>query len=247
MISVLLAAAASTASLATSQIAYNDLAGNLSLAGSSGDGAAQTYANSGSAHATAPSLSPDGRNVLALSSGDTQQLVLVPTTGAPPVPVTGTTGADSGALSPDGKQVVFSLGGDAPGIYTVAASGGTPKKVVATPDSATDSLPKFSPDGKQIAFVRQSIDASFNATSTIELVAATGGTVRDLTNDVTGTLSEGGALSFSPDGKTIVYAGDLGDPGIFTVSLAGGDAQQLTTEGDYWLTYSTDGSAIYFS
>src|SRR3954454_11183765 len=121
MVFSLLAVAASAASLASPQIAYNDLGGNVYISSPSGAGAAQLYSNTDGTNLTALSLSSDGRTVLALSSGDTQQLVLLQTSGGPPAPVTGTADADAGALSADGKQVVFSMGGDAAGIYTVAA------------------------------------------------------------------------------------------------------------------------------
>jgi roadblock/LC7 domain-containing protein len=248
MVATLFAAVASAASLASPQIAYNDLGGNVYVASATGDSAAQVYTSDGTTALTTLALSADGKSILALAVGDTQQLVLLPVAGGDPTPVAGTDNADSGALSPDGKQVAFAVGGDAPGIYTVPVAGGTPKRVVVTPDGATDSLPRFSPDGKQLAFVRQSVDENFEATSTLELVAAAAGsTPQDLATGVTGTLSEGGALSFSPDGKTIAYAGDLGGPGIFTVSLAGGDPVQLTTDGDYWPSFSRDGASIVFS
>jgi dipeptidyl aminopeptidase/acylaminoacyl peptidase len=165
--------------------------------------------------------------------------------GGVPVPLAATEGADAASFSPDG--VVYSMAGDAPGIYTLKLSGGTPKRVVVTPADATDSLPRVSPDGKQIAFVRQSVDDQGNAVSTLELVAATGGTPRALATGVTATLADGGGLSFSPGGTTIAYAGDLSNPGIFTVPVAGGDPTQLTGDGDDWPTFSRDGATIFFS
>jgi hypothetical protein len=248
MIAALFATVAAAAAVSSPQIAYSDLGGNVYVAGANGDGATQVYTSDGSTSMTTLALSADGTGVLALAVGDTQRLVLIPVAGGDPTPVLGTDNADSGALSADGKQVAFATGGDAPGIYTVPVGGGTPTRIVVTPDRSTDSLPRFSPDGKQIAFVRQTVDESFNATSTLELASATAGsTPQNLATGVTGTLSEGGALSFSPDGKTIAYAGDLGNPGIFTVPVAGGDATQLTTDADFWPAFTTDGGTIVFS
>ena len=51
-------------------------------------------------------------------------------------------------VSPDGKTIVFDLLGD---LYTVPIEGGD-AKAIAT-GLAFDSQPRFSPDGKQIAFV----------------------------------------------------------------------------------------------
>ena len=51
-------------------------------------------------------------------------------------------------LSPDGRTIVFDMLGD---IYTMAIEGGEAKRIIG--DMSFESQPKFSPDGKQIAFI----------------------------------------------------------------------------------------------
>jgi len=52
------------------------------------------------------------------------------------------------ALSPDGKKIVFNWNGD---LWIVSSQGGNAKQLTNHP--ADDTSPKFSPDGKSIAFV----------------------------------------------------------------------------------------------
>ncbi len=149
--------------------------------------------------------------------------MLVPAAGGTPVPIAGTVGAQDGSISPDGKLAVFSIapgGSDTldAGIYTVPVGGGTPTSIVATPDNATDSLPVLSPDQTQVAFVRDGVDGNGDEVVALEVQPVAGGTVRQLATDVTSSLYNGGRLSFSPDGKTIAYAGAFDNPGIFTAS-----------------------------
>src|SRR5262249_46605920 len=134
---------------------------------------AKILSGSGNFALQALAVSPDGKQVLAYDSGVNQQLVLVPTAGGTPTPVDRADGADGGAFSPDGTQIVFSVNGNstselASGLYTLPAGGGTPKLIVSTPDDDFDSLPKYSPDGKRIAFARDSIDDAGNETVTLE-------------------------------------------------------------------------------
>src|SRR5580704_7604916 len=51
-------------------------------------------------------------------------------------------------VSPDGKQIVFDLLGD---LYTVPSTGGEATRI--TSGLPWDCQPRFSPDGKQIAFI----------------------------------------------------------------------------------------------
>src|SRR5690242_21606246 len=51
-------------------------------------------------------------------------------------------------VSPDGRTIAFDLLGD---IYTLPIEGGTAKRILG--GMSFDSQPKFSPDGKSIAFV----------------------------------------------------------------------------------------------
>src|SRR5262245_59348837 len=51
------------------------------------------------------------------------------------------------AVSPDGTQVIFAWRGD---LWQVASSGGTAHRLTFHP--ADERLPRFSPDGKRLAF-----------------------------------------------------------------------------------------------
>src|ERR1700759_2044523 len=51
-------------------------------------------------------------------------------------------------VSPDGRQIVFDLLGD---LYVIPSSGGDAKRLTSGP--AWDCQPRFSPNGKQIAFI----------------------------------------------------------------------------------------------
>ncbi|MFN0109104.1 MAG: TolB family protein, partial [Blastocatellia bacterium] len=51
-------------------------------------------------------------------------------------------------VSPDGQTIVFDLAGD---VYTLPIGGGEAKRILG--DTSFESQPKFSPDGKQIAFI----------------------------------------------------------------------------------------------
>ncbi len=236
----------------TGAIAYSDADGSLYLASLSGTNPTTLVEADNATSLVALAISPDGKQVLALDTGDSEQLVLVPAAGGDPAGVTGTDGADSGAFSPDGKTIAFTVNEYSssdldPGLYTVPVGGGTPKRIVATPGDDEDSSAQFSPDGTKLAFTRDDVDSKGTETVTLELVAAAGGTPKALATDLIPDPTDGGRLAFSPDGATIAYAGDYETPGIFTVPVAGGTPKQLTTDFDYWPSYSSDGSKVYFS
>ena len=235
------------------QIAYSDVDGNVYF-GTAANGPATTiYQSDGSTTLASLAITPDGANVLALSNGtDVTQLALVPAGGGTVAGVAGTDGAQDGSISPDGKSVIFSLapnGSDtlAAGIYSVPIAGGTPTALVTSPAGATDSLPQLSPDGTQVAFVRDTVDSSGNEVVALELQPVAGGALRQLATGVAAALFNGGRLSFSPDGKKIAYAGSFDNPGLFTVSVADGSVSQLSQEYDYWPVFTSDGSTIVFS
>ena len=235
-------------------LAYSDEDGSLYLATLQGTSPQTLFEADNSTSLAALAISPDGKQVLALDTGDDDELVLVPTAGGQPAPIDGTDGADAGSFSPDGKTVVFSIGqystGDLDaGLYTVQLGGqsAAPKQVVTTPGSADDSLPEYSPDGTKLAFTRDTFDTRSAETVTLELAPAAGGAVKPLTTGAVPDAFDGGALSFSPDGTTIAYAGDYDDPGIWTVPVAGGNPTQLTSDYDYWPAFASDGSKVYFS
>jgi dipeptidyl aminopeptidase/acylaminoacyl peptidase len=217
------------------QIAYSSNAGDVLVSAADGAGPTTIVSSDDSSSYQALAIAPDGATVLVAVAGDEQQLELVPVGGGTPAAIAGTTDALSGSFSPDGKSVVFST---PDGLFTVGSQGGTPTALVAQPDGATDSLPQFSPDGKQVAFARDDGD-----TVTLELVSSAGGAVTPRATGLRGDLTQGGRISFSPDGSTLVYAG--GD-GIFSVPVVSGAPAQLTSDLDFWPSFSADGATIEF-
>jgi Tol biopolymer transport system component len=245
---------ASAARLAAPQgIAFSDSDGSLHVARSDGTGVTTVYTTDGTIVLVALSLSPSGTQVLALEDNDgTEQLALVPAGGGTPTLVAGTQNASDGQFTPDGASIVFSLPPGVSdtlpgGIYTVPLAGGTPRLVITTPDGSTDSLATMSPNGKAVAFLRDRFDGNGNEITSLDFTLLSTVAPSTLVSaPMAVSVSDGGRLSFSPDGKWIVWAGNTSAPGIFLTSVAGGATSQLTRDSDYWPSFTADGTGILF-
>lgn len=103
-------------------------------------------------------------------------------------------------VSPDGQQLIFDLLGD---IYAMPITGGDgqsgPKRL--TRGVAWDMQPRFSPDGKWIAFTSDRTGKSGQAGDNLWIMRADGSDVRQVSNE-TFRLVNGPA--WSPDGNYLV-------------------------------------------
>lgn len=99
-----------------------------------------------------------------------------------------------------GDRIAFVHAGD---IYIVGAQGGTAQRLTSHPGA--ELYPKFSPDGRQIAF-----SAEYNGTRQVYVMPAAGGEPRQLTwyNDIGPQPPRGGTdyrvLDWTPDGRHVV-------------------------------------------
>jgi Tol biopolymer transport system component/DNA-binding winged helix-turn-helix (wHTH) protein len=156
-------------------------------------------------------------------------------------------------LSLDGERVAYSWAGPADDnwdIYVKAVGTDTTSlRLTENPD--LDWSPVWSPDGRQIAFMRAS-----NQDVSIFTVPSLGGQERKLT-DVEGApyvSSLAPALSWSPDGKWLAFAEKISedDPShIVRLSLDTLERQALTsppdrTSGDHHPAISPDGTLVAF-
>jgi dipeptidyl aminopeptidase/acylaminoacyl peptidase len=155
----------------------------------------------------------------------------------------GTFSIDSAEWSPDSKWLAFvrstngaqesSFAELAPDrnsdIYIISADGGQARQLTTNP--ASDNNPQWSPDGKWLAYTANNDAKNWTAKTEIMVIAAEGGTPRNLTKDF--FESAGGGLSWSPDGKSLYFNTGIGVYShIFKVPVSGGNASQIT-KGDY--------------
>src|SRR6516225_5481094 len=84
--------------------------------------------------------------------------------------------ANHPALSPDGKTLVFDWDGD---IWRVPTTGGLARRLTNHP--ARDREPRFSPDGKQLAFISER-----SGSPQVHVMPASGGIPRPLTAHTAG-------------------------------------------------------------
>jgi Tol biopolymer transport system component/serine/threonine protein kinase len=158
-------------------------------------------------------------------------------------------------LSPDGEKVAYGWRGPDDenwDIYVKALGVGT--KPLRLTEHADDEFgPVWSPDGRQVAFVRVS-----ESGAAIYAVPSLGGQERRLT-DINDVLRWGGDpvlnLSWSPDGKWLAF-GEKPSKGkasrIVRVALETREKQPLTsppedTQGDLYPSFSPDGTLLAFA
>jgi Tol biopolymer transport system component len=144
-------------------------------------------------------------------------------------------------ISPDGKTLVFDLLGD---LYTLPASGG--KAVPLTSGMAFDSHPRFSPDGKSVAYIS---DASGSENLWYITVADT--SKHQVSKGKTNAFQ---SAEWTPDGQYLVTSKGsalLGVPKLQLYHKDGGGGIQLIKKPENLKTVepavSADGRLIWFS
>lgn len=148
-------------------------------------------------------------------------------------------------VSPDGKEIAFELLGD---LYVIPATGGDAKAL--TSGFAWDMQPRFSPDGKWIAFTSDRGNGD-----NIWVMKRDGTDPQQVTKETFRLLN---APAWSPDGEFIVArkhftsTRSLGAGEMWLYHRSGGDGLQLTKRPNDQKdagepVFSHDGRYIYFS
>lgn len=152
------------------------------------------------------------------------------------------------SFSPDGQWIVFEshvLDVDGDGALFKVRGDGT-QLTQLTDGSGDDRQPNWSPAGGLIVF--QSRTRTAGGDWDLFVMDTNGGAVRNVTAS---PLSEDTDVSFSPDGRRLVYSSDLGGlefANLFVLSTSGGAALRVTDADRYdgAPSWSPDGSTIAF-
>ena len=147
-----------------------------------------------------------------------------------------------------GDAIVFVYGGD---LWTVSAKGGDARRL--TSDAGMEYFPKFSPDGRWIAFTGE-----YSGSRQVYVISADGGQPRQLTfyNDVGPLPPRGGiddrVLDWTPDGKNILFlphrvawSDRMARP--YVIPVAGGMETPLVIPEAGGGAYSPDGTKLVYT
>ncbi|HWQ35222.1 MAG TPA: S41 family peptidase [Blastocatellia bacterium] len=130
-------------------------------------------------------------------------------------------------------RIAFTYLGD---IWTADENGQNVRRL--TVHKARDVYPRFSPDGKWIAF-----SSDRNGNLDVFIIPAEGGAAKQLTFHSADDAVQG----WSPDSRSILFASQRGEDfmgKLYTVSIDGGMERNAGADMGVWATYSPDGSRL---
>ena len=139
-------------------------------------------------------------------------------------------------------QVAFVAQGE---LWTAPLTGGRATQLTHDPGDVI--APRFSPDGRWIAFTRW-----VGGARDVYVIAASGGAPRRLTFDGIGAVGDNLVLAWTPDGARVVFLSSHGAPNArlyraFAVSRAGGQPESLPLDRAGLMSFSATGRAIAFN
>ncbi|MGB6632159.1 MAG: PDZ domain-containing protein, partial [Terriglobales bacterium] len=146
-------------------------------------------------------------------------------------------------------KIAFMYAGD---LWLASSAGGTARRITSHP--GRELFPKFSPDGKWLAFTGQ-YDGNFN----VYVMPSDGGQPKQLTfyqgsaqplSDRMGILNE--VVGWTPDGKSVVFLSrrDASNGWIkrpYMVSVDGGLPQPMPMDEGGLLSFSADGTKVAYN
>jgi tricorn protease len=133
-------------------------------------------------------------------------------------------------------RIAFSYLGD---IWTADENGQNIQRL--TVNRASDVYPRFSPDGKWIAFTS---DRSGNPD--VFLIPSGGGTAKQLTSHSAADI----VLGWSPDSRFVLFSSNRGEdfmPLLYLVSIDGGMPQKVGTDMGVQASFSPDGKRLAYN
>ncbi|MBU4255009.1 MAG: hypothetical protein KJ727_10490, partial [Acidobacteria bacterium] len=211
---------------------------------------------------TRPSWRPDGKELIfgGFFGNDNRGIWIVPVEGG--VPQKLEFGFDMGVdvcdVSPDGAYIAFDYIGSKEGnpiegartfekdIYVIPFKGGAPQRITLIEKSGQSfRSPRWSPDGKRLAFTSEDWFAYNEGKESNEIW------VCEFPDGEPGSITEkmkggGTHLSWSPDGKTIIFSKvEQNKEQIYTVPSDGGEIKKINIEGSS-PDFSPDGTKIAY-
>lgn len=139
--------------------------------------------------------------------------------------------------SPDGKRIAFISERSGRDEFWICDSEG--HGAYQLPSDGKTGAYSWSPDGKRIAF-----DSSTQGHTHIYVMSSEGGASRQLTMDT----SDNVAPRWSRNGQWIYFGSKRDDDWqVWKISLAGGQAVQVTRKGGLFALESTDGKFLYYT
>lgn len=194
-----------------------------------------------------PAWSPDGRYIAFRRWGeDGCSYYIIPSLGGDERKIASVKNAGDGIdWSPDGKELAISASdlSALPCIMLISIDTGEKQKLT-NPDANgldRDNLPRFSPDGSQIAFIKS---LSF-AVSELYLVPSTGGKEKRLTFDKLRVISD----AWIPNGKEIVFSSNRsGNVALWRIPSEGGTVKLIagTGENANYIDVAKEGNALAY-
>jgi tricorn protease len=133
-----------------------------------------------------------------------------------------------------GDKIVFEAEDD---LWTVPVNGGAAVRLTSHPGAET--LPKFSPDGKWIAFT-----GSYDGGTDVYVIPSNGGEP----NRLTCHPAEDRVVDWFPDGESILFTSNRAvNRGVYRVSIRGGFQEPVAVDRIRHASFSPDGKRLAFT
>ena len=170
-----------------------------------------------------PAISADSKLVVYASDragNGNLDIWLQQTAGGEPIPLTSDSADEfEPSISPDGTQVVFRSNRDGGGIYVVPSLGGAPRLL-----APRGYRPRFSPDGKRVAYWlgQEHVPGSTERSKVLVAPVEGGGAVE---------VGFGRSPVWSPGGNRLLYLGTRDSPGVpeWVLATLDGEEPSLTS------------------